>query len=83
MRRLSVKGEISMAISWLTSAGLCLTALWADEIAAIAGVANLPAARLWHLAVALFFDELLPGLAFITLDEQQETVARELGLWIP
>lgn len=55
----------------------------ADEIAAIAGVANLPAARLWHLAVALFFDELLPGLAFITLDEQQETVARELGLWIP
>ena len=55
----------------------------AGEIAAVAGVANLPAARLWHLAVALFFDELLPGLAFITLDEQQETVARELGLWIP
>ena len=55
----------------------------AGEMASIVGVANLPAARLWHLAVALFFDEVLPGLAFITLDEQQETAARELGLWIP
>lgn len=55
----------------------------ASEMATIDGVANLPAGRLWHLATALFFAELIPSLAFITLDEQQETVARELGLWIP
>ncbi len=52
----------------------------ADEMAAIADIANLPAARLWHLAVALFFAELVPGLVFITLDEQQEAAARDLGL---
>ena len=52
----------------------------ADEMAAIADIANLPAARLWHLAVALFFAELIPGLVFITLDEQQEAAARDLGL---
>ena len=51
----------------------------ADEMATVAGVANLPAARLWHLAVALFFAELVPGLVFITLDEQQEAAARDLG----
>jgi hypothetical protein len=54
----------------------------AGEMAAIAGVANLPAARLWHRAVALFFAELIPGLVFITLDEQQEAAARDLGLAI-
>lgn len=52
----------------------------ADEMATVAAVANLPAARLWHLAVALFFAELVPGLVFITLDEQQEAAARDLGL---
>ena len=53
------------------------------ELATVLEIALLPAARVWHLAVALFFAELVPGLAFITLDEQQETVARELGFWIP
>ena len=52
------------------------------EMTAVLTVAKLPAARVWHLAVALFFAELVPGLVFITLDEQQETVARELGLTI-
>ena len=53
------------------------------EMAAIAEIAPLPAARLWHLAVALFFAELVPGVIFITLDEQQEAVARDLGMAIP
>ena len=53
------------------------------EMTAIAEIVHLPAARLWHLAVALFFDGLVPGLVFVTLDEQQETAARELGLAIP
>ena len=53
------------------------------ELATVLEIALLPAARAWHLAVALFFAELVPGLVFITLDEQQETVARELGFWIP
>ncbi len=52
------------------------------EMAAILRTAQLPPVRLWHLAVALFFAELVPGLAFITLDEQQETTARDLGLTI-
>lgn len=53
------------------------------ELATVLEIALLPVARVWHLAVALFFAELVPGLVFITLDEQQETVARELGFWIP
>ncbi len=52
----------------------------AAEMAAIAEVARLPAARMWRLATALFFAGLIPGLIFITLDEQQETAARDLGL---
>ena len=52
------------------------------EMAAILRTARLPPVRLWHLAVALFFAELVPGLAFVTLDEQQETTARDLGLTI-
>ena len=52
------------------------------EMAAVLRTAQLQPARLWHLAVALFFAELVPGLAFVTLDEQQETAARDLGLAI-
>lgn len=52
----------------------------ADEMAAIAAIAHLPAARLRHLAVALFFADIIPNLVFITLDEQQEAAARDLGL---
>ncbi len=42
-------------------------------------IAQLQPSRRWHLATA-FFVELVPGLAFVTLDEQQETVARDLGV---
>ena len=52
------------------------------EMAAILGIAQLQSIRLWHLATSLFFAELAPGLAFVTLDEQQETAARDLGLAI-
>ncbi len=52
------------------------------EMAAVLQTAQLQPVRLWHLAVALFFKELVPGLVFVTLDEQQETAARELGLAI-
>lgn len=52
------------------------------EMAAVLQTAQLQPVRLWHLAVALFFNELVPGLVFVTLDEQQETAARELGLAI-
>jgi len=44
---------------------------------------------MWHLANAVHLVSRLSltnrsaDLAFITLDEQQETAARELGLWIP
>jgi hypothetical protein len=46
--------------------------------------AHLSPTRVWHLATAMLFRAALQSdLAFITLDEQQETVARELGFWIP
>ena len=52
------------------------------EMAAVLRTAQLQPVRLWHLAVALFFNDLVPGLVFVTLDEQQETAASELGLSI-
>ena len=52
------------------------------EMATVSEIIHLPAARLWHLATALFFAELIPNLVFVTLDEQQETAARDLGLVI-
>ena len=52
------------------------------EMAAVLRAAQLQPVRLWHLAAALFFNfnDLAPGLVFVTLDEQQETTASELGL---
>ena len=54
-----------------------LGAEMADTLAA----ANLGADRLWHLSNAIYIRQRLGGLpmAFITLDEQQETVAVEFG----
>ena len=52
------------------------------EMAAVLQIAQLQPVRLWHPATALFFAELAPNLAFLTLDEQQETAARNLGLII-
>ena len=60
-----------------------------DQIASILEIASLPALPLWHLASAMYFQQRQSltsrqyRLAFITLDEQQETVARELGFFIP
>ena len=52
------------------------------EMAAVLRTAQLQPVRLWHLATALFFAELVPGPAFVTLGEQQETAAQDLGLAI-
>ncbi len=60
-----------------------------EELASILEIAPLPASPLWHLANAMYFRQRQSltsrqyRLAFITLDEEQETVARELGLFIP
>ncbi len=54
------------------------------EMTAVLELAHLSPVRVWHLATAMFFRTVLQkDLAFITLNEQQETVARELGFWIP
>lgn len=50
------------------------------EMTAVLQIAQLQPVRLWHLATALFFAELAPDLVFLTLDERQETAARDLGL---
>ena len=52
------------------------------EMGTVLAVAHLEPVRLWHLATARFFAKLIPSLVFITLDEQQETAARDLGLAI-
>ena len=60
-----------------------------EELAAISEIVSLPALPLWHLASAMYFQQRqsLTGrqfrLAFITLDEQQETAANRLGFFTP
>jgi len=60
-----------------------------EEMARLQALASLSSARMWHLANAMYLASRLSltsrraGLAFITLDEQQETAARELGFFIP
>ena len=59
------------------------------EMARLQALASLSPARIWHLANAMYLASRLSltsrrvGLALITLDEQQETAARELGFFIP
>ena len=59
------------------------------EMARIQAFAGLHPVRMWHLANAVYLAGRLSltgrraDLAFISLHEEQETVARELGLWIP
>ena len=60
-----------------------------SEMDRIQEFASLSPIRMWHLANAVYFADRLSltnrraDLAFITLNEQQETVARDLGLLIP
>ncbi len=60
-----------------------------SEMDRIQAFASLSPIRMWHLANAVYFADRLSltnrraDLAFITLNEQQETVARDLGLLIP
>ena len=60
-----------------------------EELATVAEIVSLPALPLWHLASAMYLQQRQSltsrryQLAFFTLDEQQETAARELGFFIP
>lgn len=49
------------------------------ELQEVLATGHLLGADLWHLACALFLRRSLPALHFLTLDQRQETVARELG----
>ena len=54
------------------------------EMTAVLEFAHLSPTRMWHLTTAIFFRNVLQSeLAFITLDEQQETAAHDLGFFIP
>ncbi len=59
------------------------------EMDRIQAFASLSPIRMWHLVNAVYFADRLSlanrraDLAFITLNEQQETVAWDLGLLIP
>ena len=58
-------------------------------MASILEIVSLRALPLWHLASAMYLQQRQSltsrryQLAFFTLDEQQETAARELGFFIP
>ena len=60
-----------------------------SEMDRIQAFASLSPIRMWHLDNAVYFADRLSltnrraDLAFITLNEQQETAARDLGLRIP
>ena len=60
-----------------------------EEMGAVSEIVTLLTLPLWHLASAMYVQQRrsLTGrqfrLAFITLDEQQETAAGELGFFIP
>lgn len=60
-----------------------------SEMASILEIVPLRALPLWHLASAMYLQQRQAlasrqyRLAFITLDAQQETAARELGFFIP
>ena len=60
-----------------------------SEMARIQAIVSLSPVLLWHLANAMYLASRLSltsrryQLAFVTLDEQQETAARELGFFIP
>jgi predicted nucleic acid-binding protein len=49
------------------------------EITAVLQAGYLRGADLWHVANALYASRAMPGLAFITLDQRQQTVAASLG----
>ena len=49
------------------------------EIAAVLQAGYLRGADLWHVANALYAARTMPGLAFMTLDQRQQTVAAGLG----
>ncbi len=49
------------------------------EVAAVLEVGYLRGVDLWHVANALYAARTMPGLAFITLDQRQQTVAAGLG----
>ena len=52
------------------------------EIAAVLQVGYLRGADLWHVANALYAARAMPGLAFVTLDRRQQTIAAGLGFAI-
>ncbi len=60
-----------------------------SEMDRIQALTSLSPIRMWHLANAVHLASRLSltnrraDLAFITLNEQQEAAARDLGLWIP
>ena len=49
------------------------------EIATVLQAGYLRGADLWHVANALYAARTMPGLAFITLDQRQQSVAAGLG----
>ena len=50
-----------------------------SEIAAVLQAGYLRGADLWHVACALYAARTMPGLAFVTLDQRQQSVAAGLG----
>ena len=72
--RVEFAAETIAGVSWLIP-DRPLT----NEIARVLAAGRVRGADCWHLATALFLDAGPSSMAFLTLDETQRKVARELG----
>ena len=67
-------GEMLNAVSWVLP-----DRPLSNEIATVLSAGYVRGADLWHLACALFLIERPSDISFVTLDQRQRAVARELG----
>jgi len=72
--RVPVDSDLPFAISWVVP-DRPLT----DEIVRVLDAGYVRGADCWHLAVALYLAQDPASIAFATVDDRQEVVARELG----
>ncbi len=72
-----LKSIASNLLSWIT--WILPNRPISAEIAAVLSAGYLRGAELWHVACALYLDQEAREIPFLTLDDRQGSIARELG----
>lgn len=75
--RVPVDSGLPIPISWIVP-----DRPLSDEIAHVLDAGYVRGADCWHLAAALYLAGDPTSIAFVTVDERQEKVARELGFQV-